>query len=148
MRIFPQFEALANEVYPQWRELFQSTGRRLPPEKREEFQSRVTWEPERSKFGESVLRWLGATTGPESVAEITKRIDAVLEFSIFVASEFLTRNYSLEKHWSDVYGQFQLHYLAMDRFVIVSEDSDLLTRTSHSSQVDRIMSFQEFLRNL
>jgi hypothetical protein len=72
----------------------------------------------------------------------------LLEFTIFVAREFLTRNYSLEKHESDVYDQFQLHYLAIDRFVIVSGDSDLSKRASRSCQAERIMSFGKFLESL
>jgi len=141
-------EALATDIYPPWRELFQETGKRLPSEKRKELEARSTWEPERHRFVESMLRWLGASTETVSVAEITTRLDAVLEFTTFVAREFLTRKYSLQKHWSDVYDQFQLHYQAMDRFVIVSEDSDLSKRTSCSCQADRIMSFQEFLQSL
>ena len=103
----------------------QQTGKRLPPEMRKELEPRSAWEAQRYGFVESMLAWLGASTKPESVAETTERLDAVLEFTIFVAREFLTGNYSLEKHWSDVYDQFQLHYLAIDRFIIVSEDSDL-----------------------
>lgn len=141
-------EAMATDIYPPWRELFQKTGKRVPPKKRKELQSPSIWEAERHGFVETMLRWLGASTAPESVAEITTRLDAVLEFTTFVAREFLTRNYSLQKHWSDVYDQFQLHYLAVDRFVIVSEDSDLSKRTSRSRQVDRIISFEKFLQSL
>jgi hypothetical protein len=50
-----------------------------------------------------LLDWLGATTFPELVAQMSTRLDAVLEFTIFVAREFLLRNYSLEKHQSDVF---------------------------------------------
>jgi len=60
----------------------------------------------------------------------------------------LLGNYNVEKHESDVYDQFQLHYLALDRFVIVSEDRDLQTRIAHSSQAGRILSFQRFLQSL
>lgn len=141
-------EALASDVYPSWRELFEETGKRLPPEKRKEFESPSTWEPERARFSESLLRWLGASTQPQSIAEIMKRFDAVLEFTIFVSREFLTRNYSPEKHHSDVYDQFQLQYLAMDRFVIVTGDTDLSMRTRESSQANRIMSFERFLETL
>jgi len=139
-------QALATDIYPRWRELFHETGKRLPPEKRKELQSPHTWEAERHRFVESMLAWLGGSTEPESVAQATKRLDAVLEFTIFVAREFLTGNYSLEKHQSDVYDQFQLHYLAIDGFVIVSQDSDLSQRTSRSCQRDRIMSFEQFLQ--
>jgi len=76
------------------------------------------------------------------------RLDAVLDFTIFVAREFLLRNHLLKKHQSDVFDQFQLQYLAMDRFVIVSADPDLSTRTRQSSQADRIMSFEQFLKTL
>jgi hypothetical protein len=139
---------IATEKYPEWRELFQATGKRLPPEMRKALEPRSAWETQRYGFVESMLAWLGASREPESVAENVTRLDAVLEFTIFVAREFLTGNYSLEKHGSDVYDQFQLHYLAVDRFVIVSEDSDLSKRTSRSCHVDRIMSFQHFLHGL
>lgn len=140
-------ERTADELYPAWRELFEKTGRRLPPELRKEIELRSAHE-ERTKYGESFLRWLGANVSVESVYEITKKLDAVIEFTLFVGREFLIRNYSPEKHESDVYDQFQLHYLAMDRFVIVTGDSNLLNRTVHSSQADRIMSFDTFLQSL
>jgi hypothetical protein len=91
---------------------------------------------------------LRASTEPEIVTEVTKRIDAVLEFTIYVLREFLTREYKLENHDSDVYDQFQLYHLTVDRFVIVSEDSDLTKRTVRSSQANRILPFETFLRNL
>jgi hypothetical protein len=94
-------EATSN--YSQWRELFQQTGKRLPPEMRKGLVPRSAWEAQRYGLVESMLAWLGASTKPESVAETTERLDAVLEFTIFVAREFLTGNYSLEKHWSDVF---------------------------------------------
>jgi len=93
-----------------------------------------------------MLMWLKADCGPDSVAQFTKKIDAVIEFSIFVASEFLASNYRLEKHWSDVYDQFQLHYLAIEGAVIVTADSDLLTRARHSAQANQIVSFGDFVK--
>jgi hypothetical protein len=86
--------------------------------------------------------------GPRVVVEISTRLDAVLDFTIFVAREFLLRNYSLEKHQSDVFDQFQLQYLAMDKYIIVSGDPDVSTRTSQSAQAARIMSFHQFLASL
>ena len=115
-------ERMADERYPAWRELFQQTGKRLPPEMREELEPKSDWEAQRSIFISGLLDWLGAKTDPKLVTEISTILDAVLEFAIFVAREFLLRNYSLDKHQSDVFDQFQLQYLAMDRFVIVSGD--------------------------
>jgi len=71
-----------------------------------------------------------------------------LEFTIFISREFLLRNYSLDKHHSDVFDWFQLYYLAMDQFVIVTGDPDLSHRTQQSSQAGRIMSFAQFLSSL
>ena len=141
-------ERMAGEISPAWRELFQRTGRRLPPEMRKELGPRSAWDGQRSNFIKALLDWLGAGRCPEIVAQIAARLDAMLEFTIFVAREFLLRNYSPEKHQSDVFDQFQLQYLAMDRFVIVSRDPDLLTRIQHSTQAARIMSFDQFLRTL
>jgi hypothetical protein len=141
-------EKMADEHYPAWRELFQRTGRRLPLEMRKELEPRSAWQERRPAFIKALLEWLHAPTGSEVVAEISTRLDAVLEFTIFVAREFLLRNYSLEKHQSDVFDQFQLQYLAMDRFIIVSGDSDLSTRTRQSAQAARIMSFHQFLASL
>jgi hypothetical protein len=55
---------------------------------------------------------------PQSTSSMKWRQDSTLSLSspIFVTREFLLRNYSLEKHQSDVFDQFQLQYLAMDRF--------------------------------
>ena len=139
-------EEFASDVYPPWRDHYKSTGKRLPDETRKALESRSTWEAERFKLSEGLLTWLGGNAERESVIEAMKSLDAVLELSIFVAREFLTQNYVLENHTSDVYDQFQLHYLALDRYVIVSEDSNLRKRTSCSSQADRIMSFEQFLQ--
>jgi hypothetical protein len=99
-------------------------------------------------YGKTVLQWLGGGEEPASVAQITKRLEAVLEFTVYVLREFLTREYKLENHDSDLYDQFQLHYLAMDQFVIVTEDKDFRTRVNRSAQATRILSFEEFLRGL
>jgi hypothetical protein len=135
-------EAFATEVYPRWREHLRATGKRLPDEMRAKVKSHLVSNAEKLKFGEIVLGWLEAGAKPESVAEITTRLDAMICFTIFVNREFLLGNYNLEKHDSDGYDQFQLHYLAVDRSVIVSNDSDLSKRTGHSSQGDRILSLK------
>jgi len=77
-----------------------------------------------------------------------KKFGAVVEFSIFVLHAFLIGNYSIEKNSSDVIDQFQLRYLAMDRFVLVTGDPDLSMRTARSPQADRIMTFHGFLETL
>lgn len=141
-------EKFADEVYPRWREHLQEEGKRLPNKMCEEIASRLVSDAERMEYCESFLRWLGAPTEPESVADIAKRLDAAIEYTAFVAREHLTRNYNLEKHNSDVYDLFQLNYLAMDRFIIVSEDKNLRKRTARSSQAKRIASFDEFLNRL
>lgn len=141
-------ENLASENYPRWREHYQETAKRLPDSLRKDLDVRLDSDTERMKFVESALRWLGGSTDPASVAQIMKRLDAVLEFTVYVLREFLLREYKLENHESDVYDQFQLHYLAMDRFVIVTQDRDFQTRTSHSSQAKRILSFDQFLKSL
>jgi hypothetical protein len=140
-------ENLATENYPRWREHFRETGKRLPEAMRKDVKVRLA-KVEREKFGESLLAWLGASTGPEAIAAVAKRLDAVLEFTIYVLREFLTREYMLENHGSDVYDQFQLYYLTLERFMIVSEDSDLTKRTVRSSQANRILPFETFLRSL
>jgi hypothetical protein len=141
-------ETFAGEIYPQWREHLRQTGTRVPDKMRDRLKSRQTWDTEKAKFTESKLEWLEVSTTPELITEITKRLDAALEFTIFVVREMLLGNYNLEKHDSDVYDQFQLHYLALDRPAIVTEDRDLPTRTARSSQAGRIVSFREFLLSL
>jgi hypothetical protein len=143
-----QVEATADERYPAWRDLFQKTSRRLPLGMRRELEPLSAWEALHPALAKALLDWLGATTDPVLVAQLSTRLDAVFDFTIFVAREFLLRNYSLEKHQSDIFDQFQLQYLAMDRFVIVTADPDLSTRTRKSSQAARIMSFDRFLRTL
>jgi hypothetical protein len=141
-------ERMADEAYPDWRDLFQQTQRRLPREMMKEL-GPVWQAKQRSIFTKALLDWLGASTGPELVAEISAKLDAVLEFTIFVARDFLVQpGYSLENHQSDIFDMFQLQYLAFDRFVIVSNDSDLTNRTPQSSQAHRIISFDHFLRTL
>lgn len=141
-------ENFASEIYPTWREFFQEKRRRLPDALRKDLKVRLVSDVEKLRFAETIVRWLGGSTEPAALDEMRKRLDAVIEFTTYVMREFLTRDYKLEKHDSDVYDQFQLHYLAMDRFVLVSEDSDMVTRTGGSTQADRIVSFTTFLSNL
>jgi hypothetical protein len=141
-------EMLLGEIYPRWREHFRQTRKRVPEQIRKKLKSPQAWDSAKGKWTESKIEWLGASASPELVADIEKRLDAVLEFTHFVARELILRDYNLEKHDSDVYDQFQLHYLAMDRFVIVTNDSDLWKRTARSSQAERIQSFDKFLQSL
>lgn len=141
-------ERMADQKYPAWRSLFEQKGRRLPPEMRQELEPISEWRSQRSLFIEGLLSWIGAGALPEVVADLSVRLDAVLEFTIFVVREFLLRNYSLEKHHSDVFDQFQLQYLAMDRFIIVTADPDLRVRTQYSPQATRIISFDQYLQIL
>jgi hypothetical protein len=141
-------ERTADEMHPGWREQFEQTQRRLPPEKRNALGP--GWQArQRPFFIKALLDWLGASPAPDVMADFCARLDAVLEFTIFVTREFLLQpNYLLDKHQSDIFDMFQLQYLAFDRFVIVSNDRDLSTRTRHSSQAARIMSFSDFLTTL
>src|ERR1700688_201748 len=115
---------------------------------RKELEPMSAWQAQRATFTKALLDWLHAKVDANVVNEMCIRLDAVLEFTMFVTREFLLRNYSPEKHDSDVFDQFQLQYLAMDDFVIVSGDSDLSRRTQQSPQASRIMSFDQFVRTL
>lgn len=141
-------ERMADEVYPPWRDLFRQIQRRLPREMMKELGP--AWQArQRPIFIKALLDWLGASTGPEVVADISAKLDAVLEFTMYVVRDFLVQpSYSLENHQSDIFDMFQLQYLAFDRFVIVSSDSDLTKRTRQSSQAHQIISFDHFLRTL
>jgi len=141
-------ENFASEIYSTWREHFQKTRRRLPDALRKDLKVRLVSEVEKLRFAETIVRWLGGSTEPAALDEMKKRLDAVLEFTTYVLRQFLTRDYKLENHDSDVYDQFQLHYLAMDRFVLVSEDSDMVARTGGSTQAGRIVPFARFLSSL
>jgi hypothetical protein len=81
-------------------------------------------------------------------AEISNKVDAALEFTIYVVREFLLGEYSLTTNDSDVFDQFQLLHLAADKFVIVTHDPDLTKRTQGSAQAARIMTFAQFLGTL
>jgi hypothetical protein len=142
-------EEIATAKNPSWRELFQQQGRRLPPGMRRELEPPSIWETEGRAFIEHLLRGLLDTKPEPALVDVMMdKFSAVLEFSRFVLRLFLTGNYSIEKHSSDVFDQFQLRYLAMDRFVIVTGDPDLSKRTARSSQADRIITFQNFLQTL
>lgn len=110
-------ERMADEHYPTWREHFAEKGRRLPLEMRRDLEPISAWHHHRGSFIKALLEWLHAPTSPEVISMLTERLDAVLHFTIFISREFLLRNYSPDKHHSDVFDQFQLQYLAMDRFV-------------------------------
>ena len=141
-------EQMADEVYPDWRDHFQATGKRLPPNVAQNLQKSSAWLALRPTYVKALLAWLGATDETSLVDELSARVDAVLEFVTFVTQEFLLRNYNLKKNQSDVFDEFQLLHLALDRFVIVSADRDLLTRTRRSHQASRIMTFAQFLQTL
>jgi len=141
-------EKMADEYYPAWREHFKNTGKRIPPDKKRELKPRLTWKPQYAESIKNLIQWLHADETPVLVDELCKRFDAVLEFTIFVAREFLIGNYSLEEHHSDVFDMYQLQYLAMDRFVIVTTDPDLVHRTHHSHQASRILTFDQFISTL
>jgi hypothetical protein len=143
-----QTRGMATAVYPGWEDLFQKTGRRVPLELRKEYEQRVYWERQRVVFSKGMLRLIGAAITPELVAEFSTRLDAAIEFSIFVVRQFMFHNYSIEKHLSDAFDLIQLFYLAIDRFVIVSSDPDILLRTRQSQQAGRIMSLDKFLQAL
>jgi len=141
-------ENMADERYPGWRANLKATGKRLPAELAEGLKSRSTWLALRPTYVKSLLAWLGAADDESVVEQFLARLDAALEFVTFVTQEFLLRNYNLEKHKSDVFDHFQLLHLALDRFVIVSADPDLLARTRVSPQASRIMTFEQFLGTL
>ena len=143
-----QMRAMATAVYPGWEDLFQKTGKRVPLELRKEYEKRAYWERQRAVFSKAMLRIIGAATAPELIADFSTRLDAAMEFSIFVVRHFMFHNYSIDKHLSDASDQIQLFYLAIDRFVVVSSDPDILVRTRQSHQALRIMSFQQFLQTL
>lgn len=141
-------EQIATDKYPAWRELLQCEGRRLPPEMCRELELPSALAARKRSLTEFFLHWLGASCEPAAVDFAINKLDASLEFANFVLREFLMSNYSVEKHASDVYDQFQLRYLAVDRFIIVTDDSDLTKRNVRSSQADRILTFEQFLRTL
>jgi hypothetical protein len=110
--------------------------------------NREAFEARAMELTSGLLDWLGAEQKPEVVAEVKPRLDAVVRFTAFVVAEFLEGKYSAEKHASDVFDQFQLHYLALDGTVIVTNDRGMRTRTAESPQASRVMSFEDFLRTL
>lgn len=140
-------ENTATDLYPEWRMCFEQTGRRLPDKLRKALKHK-DFDAEATEFVGGFLDWLEIGRKPEIVAELKPRLDAVVRFTTFVVGEFLMNNYSLEKHASDIFDQFQLHYLALDGFIIVTNDPDLWNRTTGSPQASRIMSFEAFLRTL
>jgi hypothetical protein len=141
-------EQIATTMYPGWREHLQREGTRLPSEMCKEIESPATLVTQKRALATYLLNWLEASIEPASVTLAIEKLDASLDFANFVLCKFLTGNYSVEKHSSDIYDQFQLRYLAMNRFVIVTNDRDLSVRTAQSFQADRILTFEQFLRTL
>jgi|GEM_PF-1138703 hypothetical protein len=143
-----QVEAFVDGIYPDWRTEVEKTGRRIPREMRKEFIPEERWTVQDSHFVQSFLQWLHAKPDPPLLAEMTERLEPVLKFTRFVVREFMIGKYSLTKNDSDVFDQFQLHYLALDGFILVSHDPDMSKRTANSAQSDRILSFEKFLQSL
>ena len=67
-------------------------------------------------------------TGAPTSRRDDREMDAVLRFTRYVVRDFVIGKYSLTKNDSDVFDQFQLHYLALDGFVLVSHDPDMTKR--------------------
>jgi len=109
---------------------------------------KAVFEARSGEFAKGFLKVLETDHQPELVSDMRARLDAVLRFTAFVVDQFIERNYSLENHDSDPLDQFQLHYLALDRFIIVSNDHNIRKRTAGSPQASRVMSFESFLRSL
>ncbi len=143
-----QIETQLTETYPEWHEHLQRTGLRLPKQIRSRVESSSLWHLSRLKFSESILAWLGADAGPPSPSEFADKIDAVLRFTFWVLRECLLGRYAYNRHESDIYDQFQLHYLADERYVFVTNDQKLRNRTAESSQAHRILSFEQVLKSL
>jgi hypothetical protein len=143
-----QIETQLFEIYPNWREHLTQTGLRLPAQLRNRLESPEVWELSREKFSESMLSWLGGDAGGPRPSEFADRIDAVLRFTFWVMRESLLRRYSYEKHESDIYDQIQLHYLANEKYIFVTNDQKLRNRLAGSSQANRILCFNHFLKSL
>src|SRR5215467_5806508 len=77
-------ERMADETYPGWRELFLQTNRRLPPQMRKELEPTSAWHAQRTSFVEGLLNWLGASISSTVIAEVSAKLDAVLDFAVFV----------------------------------------------------------------
>ncbi len=147
-RWIEQVHLFADATFPDWRTCYAKTGRRLPPEMWKGIDRKAVFEARSVEFAKGLLEVLDAKSDsrPELVSDMRRRLDAVLRFTAFIVDQFMERNYSLEKHDSDVFDQFQLHHLALDQFVIVSNDPDMWKRTGGSPQASRIMLFEDFLR--
>ncbi len=141
-------EAQLTEIDPDWREHFTETGVRLPEQWSSRLDEAEVWEQFRLRFSESILEWLGARTGGPNPLEFSQKIDAVIRFTSWVVCESLLRYYTYAKHESDVYDEFQLYYLADEKYVIVTNDQKLRHRTLESSQASRILSFDQFVKSL
>jgi len=141
-------EQIATDKYPAWRQIFQRAGRRLPPEMRRDLKLPSVMAAQKRSLIDYFVHWLGASSDAATIKLVAEKLDASFEFGNFVVREFLTKNYSVEKNASDVCDLFQLRYLGLDRFVIVTADPDLTKRTVRSSQADRILTFEQFLRKL
>jgi hypothetical protein len=139
-------EGFLTAICPSWREHHEDHGKRLPLEMRIEREPMAAWLQHERDFITNLLRaMLKKSPDPATVDTMMQKFDAVLKFTTSVVRDFSVTNYSIQKRASDALDQFQLRYLALDKFVIVTQDALLSKRTARSSQADRIMTFQKFL---
>jgi hypothetical protein len=142
-------EDFLTSMYPSWREHHQEHGKRLPLEMRREREPIAAWVHHEREFITNLLcDMLKASPDSALVDKMMQGLDAVLKFTTAVVRDFSITNYSIEKRASDALDQFQLRYLAMDKYVLVTNDTPLSTKTAKSSQAHRIMNFENFLRTL
>lgn len=141
-----QITSLLTDIYPEWRTYSEKTQFHIPPDLRRRLEPSDVWLRTRHKFSESILEWLRIDGSNFNPAEFAMKIDAVISFTIWVLQESLLRKYAFENHESDIYDQFQLHYLANENYVFVTNDKKLRGRTASSAQAGRILSFDQFLR--
>lgn len=87
-------------------------------------------------------------TTSDAVDKINSRCDAYLSMTVSVLRDAIMTNYRFEENWNDFNDGMQLLYLSRPCQCIVTEDARLIQRVSKSSQVDRILTIDQFVSGL
>jgi hypothetical protein len=140
--------SVLNQVTPLWRERIARGEAYLSPVERMKLRGKAVWTDKRAEFLRAFTEWLSPGLNEQQLLCIDQKMDAVLTLAISILRDVFLRNYAFSKHDSDVYDLFQLHYLALDRYVLVTDDERLAKRLDVSTQRSKVMSFGAFLGTL
>jgi hypothetical protein len=95
------------------------------------------------KWIQAVLRETGVPITPANTARLLAAVDAALHYDLSLYDMAKNHSYDFSQHNSDWIDGQQLLYLADPFIKFITSDRRIKVRTQRSTQVDRILNFEE-----